>query len=349
MQKRLFSLVLALILVLSPALPARAASGYSDVPGGHWASADVDRATQLGIFNGVGGGRFGLGQPISRAAFVTALVRVFGWESVSPAQASFSDVKPDSWYYAAVETARANGAIPAASRTFRPNEDITRQEMASMIVRSLGYTSLAGSLSTYSSPFSDVKASKGFITIAYDLGIVNGVGSGRFAPASTATREQAAAMLVRLYDKLHGASLQVTSTNGLMPVRVDAPAATETTEIPTTPLEPMLELYLALQKLKNSGADMDSAVLCLTAGGIRTLTDKTGKLLGSDTLTASEVTGMLRSASARLYYSDRYDSAYCIYTPNGYQTATVWYQSERSRSAKLQLARLFGVTHYLME
>ena len=33
--------------------------------------------------NGVGEGRFGLGETISREQFVTILVRMFGWESVS--------------------------------------------------------------------------------------------------------------------------------------------------------------------------------------------------------------------------------------------------------------------------
>ena len=38
-----------------------------------------------------------------------------------------------------------------------------------------------------------------------------------------------------------------------------------------------------------------------------------------------------------------------IYAPNAYQTATVWYQSEESMAAKLRLARLFGVTRYVLE
>lgn len=348
MKKRILSLALTLVLALSMAAPA-AAAGYKDVPASHWSHASVTRATELGIFNGVGDGKFGLGQSITKAAFATALVRLFGWAEVTPDSPSFSDVAPGSWYYAAVETAKANGAIPASGKSFQPNKNITRQEMASMIVRGLGYTSLAGTLSTYSSPFTDVKASKGFITIAYDLGIVNGVGSGKFAPDSTATREQAAAMLVRLHDKLHGSSTQLKSAEGHTPLRVATPQATEATEIPTTPLEPMAELYLALQKQKNSGADLSKTVLCLTAGGVRTLTDREGKIIDGDTLSASQVRSMLHSTSARLYYSDRYDSAYCIYTPNGYQTATVWYQSERSQAAKLQLARLFGVTSYILE
>lgn len=51
----------------------------------------------------------------------------------------------------------------------------------------------------------------------------------------------------------------------------------------------------------------------------------------------------------RTYYSTRYESAYCIYQPNAYQTATVWYQSQESQAAKLRLARLFGVTRYIVE
>lgn len=48
---------------------------------GHWAAESIRRATELGLFNGVGGGKFGLGQPITRAAFVTALSRLFDWEA----------------------------------------------------------------------------------------------------------------------------------------------------------------------------------------------------------------------------------------------------------------------------
>ena len=89
MEKRIVSLMLAVALSLSLVVPALAASGsYSDVPANHWAAGSVQRATELGIFNGIGGGRFGLGQPITRAAFVTALVRLFGWEVVTPEMAS---------------------------------------------------------------------------------------------------------------------------------------------------------------------------------------------------------------------------------------------------------------------
>ena len=76
MKARILSLFLALTLLTGSASPALAAGGYSDVPKNHWAAQSVRRAGELGLFQGVGGGRFGLGEPITRAAFVTALVQI---------------------------------------------------------------------------------------------------------------------------------------------------------------------------------------------------------------------------------------------------------------------------------
>ena len=61
-----------------------------------------------------------------------------------------------------------------------------------MLVRGLGYTSLAGVASGYESPFSDITSNKGFIIVAHDLGIVDGVGEDRFDPTGTASSRTAA-------------------------------------------------------------------------------------------------------------------------------------------------------------
>ena len=349
MVKRLLSIALALALALSLALPAFAAdSGYADVPEEHWAADSVRRAAELGLFQGVGGGLFGRGQPITRAAFVTALGRLFRWEPVLPDKPSYTDVVPGQWYYSAVETARANGAFVTTDSAFHPDRHVTREEMAVMLIRSLGYASLAGAFSSYSSPFSDVVTNRGFITLAYDMGIVSGVGDGRFDPDSTATREQAAAVMVRVYDRLYAQSQRLEDTAGYTALAVPTPAAREGQELPTTPLEPLSELYAALQKRKRDGTDMDTLVLCLTAGGVRTVVSG-GKILESVSVSAEEVEAALAQPGVRTYYSTRHESAYCIYRHAGYQTVTLWYQSGESMSAKLQLARLFGVTRYVLQ
>jgi hypothetical protein len=349
MKKRITALVLALALWVTLVPMAGAVStGYTDVPETHWAADSVRRATSLGLFQGVGNGKFGLGQTMTRAAFVTALVRLFNWEEVTPAKATFTDVGAWRWYYTAVETAAANGALTTSSKTFRPQEAITREEMATMLVRALGYASLAGTVSSYQSPFSDVTTNRGFITVAYDFGIVTGVGNGKFKPSATATREQAAAVLVRVYDKLGASVNRLSSAGGYRQIRVTTPSPSESDTLPTTPLEPISELYDQLRSLSSAGADMSRAVLCLTEGGVRTIVSG-GRILSCDALTADQVSEILTTQSVHTYYSTRYESAYCTYRPNDYQSVTVWYQNEKSMNAKLQLAKLFGVTRYVLE
>lgn len=346
MKTRLISFVLALVLVLGMAAPALAAeSGYSDVPEDHWAAESVRRATELGIFEGVGGGRFGLGQPISRASFVTALVRLFGWETVTP-EGRFEDVPADSWYAAAVETAGANEALVSGSRNFRPQDNITREEMAVMIVRGLGYASLAPMAAELGTPFDDVTINEGFIAIAYDMGLISGMEDGRFAPGETASREQAAAVLVRLYERWYSESQRVDAGGYGELLVIPTPEATLDTEMPATPPEPMAELYAALRKARLDGLYMDGLILRLTAGGIRTVVSE-GEIAESGPITTAEVRELLDSG-VNDYYSTRYESAYCIYQPDESQTAVVWYQNEVSMAAKLQLARMFGVRRYTL-
>ena len=347
MKARILSLFLALTLLTGSASPALAAGGYSDVPRDHWAAQSVRRAGELGLFQGVGGGRFGLGEPITRAAFVTALVRLFDWEAERPQSPAFSDVPAGAWYFSAVETAFAHDAFRLQQGRFRPEEPITREEMAVMLVRSLGYTSLAVTLGAEECPFTDVSVSPGYITLAYDLGIVGGTGNGRFDPGSSAAREQAAAVLVRVYDKLHAASRQVQSAGNSRVVSVSTPMSDLDAAAPATPLEPIAELYRALRNAKNSGADPEKTVLQLTAGGVRTLVAG-GRVVSTAAVSAGEVRRILTSEDVSTYYDSRYESAYCIYRPNDAQTATLWYQSGESQAAKLRLARLFGVTRYVL-
>ena len=350
MKKRILSALLAALLCVT-LMPGVFAAGtvYSDVPADHWSVPSIERATELGIFNGVGEDRFGFGQSISRAAFVTALVRLFGWENVTPENATFADVTSGQWYYTAVETAAANGAVPAASKNFRPEEALGRGEMAAMLMRALGYTSLAGTISGDDCPFSDVTTNKGFITMAYHMGIISGMGDGIFAPNAPATREQAAAILVRLYDKLNTESEKLSSTKGRTELRIDISKAVEGAELPTTPLEPIAQLYDSLRELKEDGQDMSDVVLVLCAGGMRTIVSNEGKIISGEKITESQVKRIFERYNVRTYYSERYESAYCVYEPNFYQTVTVWYQSEESLAVKLQLARMFGVTNYVLE
>lgn len=200
-MKRVSALALVLLMLLG-ALPAPVrAADYSDVPQGSWARTIIDKAATYTLMEGVGNAKFGYGASITRAEFITVLCRMFGWESVDASAPSFGDVAAGKWYASYIETALTHDVLDKGS-AFRPDEPIRRLDMAVMLVRALGYRQLADSAEKFSLPFGDVTESCGYVAVAYDIGMVNGTGNGQFMPDAPAKREEAAAMLVRVYERM---------------------------------------------------------------------------------------------------------------------------------------------------
>lgn len=203
MKRRTLSVLLALVLLLCAAPLSPAARAFSDAQGS-WAADVIEKTRSYGLMEGYADGTFGVGRDITRGEFVTILCRMFSWETVTPQAPSYIDCAAGKWCYSYVETARAHDVMDA-SGAFRPDDYISREEMAVMLVRALGYSTLAQSLSSLALPFTDVKSNTGYIAIAYDIGMITGVtasdGSLRFLPHNSAKREEAAAMLVRVYER----------------------------------------------------------------------------------------------------------------------------------------------------
>jgi len=210
--KRYIALFAAIAMILSGftgVISAEAATGelpyeverFSDVPENHWAYEPVHYFRFLNITQGIGGNKFGLGQPVKKSEFISMLVRLMGWKEEEAQGNSFSDVKKDKWYYPYIETAVAHGVVLKTSENFYPDKQITRQEIAEAIVRTLGYGELAGQLKYLPSEFKDVTEGSEFTNMVKDFGISNGADGVSFLPESTAKKEEAVAMLVRMYQK----------------------------------------------------------------------------------------------------------------------------------------------------
>ena len=199
-MKRILGIILIVVMLL-PTL-AVASEGFNDVPASSWAVDEINSAVNYGLMEGMGDGQFGYGRTISRAEFVTVLVRMFGYDTHIEGS-SFSDVDEDSWYRPYIEAALKNGVIDEGT-SFMPDTPIVRRDMAVMLVKALGYEGIAEDAAGYEIPFDDVTVDRGYITVAYDLGIINGTSESTFDPENTAKREEAAAMLVRVYEKLEG-------------------------------------------------------------------------------------------------------------------------------------------------
>ncbi|MGN0710769.1 MAG: S-layer homology domain-containing protein [Anaerovoracaceae bacterium] len=205
LKKKAVAIAAAGIMLASgvPSASVYAAASFSDVPADSWAVKAVSDAEAYGLMKGQGEGLFGYGKTVTRAEFATMLCNMLKWQQVKPEESSFDDVAASAWYFPYVETAAAQGAIEK-SGSFFPNEPITREDMAVMFVKALGLTDAARIAENCSLPFNDVTSDKGYIGVAYDIGMINGTSDTTFAPDATAKREEAAAMLTRVYEKYYG-------------------------------------------------------------------------------------------------------------------------------------------------
>ncbi len=201
--RRLTALAVCLVFLISLSASALAVE-FPDVSPEHWAYHDIQQASDYGLIQGLDDGTFRPEERLNRASFVTILQRMFGWESVTPAAPSFTDVSPDDWYYAAAETALAHGVVDTGD-LFQPLAYITREDMAVMLVRALGYETLANDIAPTAASFPDVTDHAGHIALAAAFGLTTGVevdGQLLFQPDAFATRGQAAAMLNRVYQRM---------------------------------------------------------------------------------------------------------------------------------------------------
>lgn len=202
-------IVLALLAGAAP-VPASAA-GFQDVPDGYWAAESIQRSVDLGFLQGQSVARFGVGGEMSRSTFAVVLCRFYGWKTAAPKESSFQDVPASAEYAGAVEALLAQGVITKQRPDFRPDAALTREDLAVMLVRSLGYSALAGLVQELPSHFQDLHTNAGYIAMAYNLGLMNGTSADAFSPSRPVLREEVAVTLVRLYDKLHTAAPEITA------------------------------------------------------------------------------------------------------------------------------------------
>lgn len=181
-----------LLSTMSAMTVTAGAANYSDTAG-HWAESAVDRWSGYGIVQG-SGGAFRPNASMTRAEMATVLSKLLGL--TDKASNSFADVSSGAWYADAVLKCAAAGILKGDGTGANPNGTITREEAAVMMGRALAVEETSGSLS-----FADGAQvsgwAKGYVKAMSDKGIVNGVGSNRFAPAQNIDRASVVTILDR--------------------------------------------------------------------------------------------------------------------------------------------------------
>lgn len=185
-------------------LPERQGLPFTDVPVDAWYYNDVYYVYKHGLMNGTSETTFSPNSTMTRGMVATVLYRINGSPAVKDMANPFKDVKPDMYYTDAVTWAYCCGVIKGyGDGTFRPNQDITRQEFAAMLYR---YGCVNGNvdpdqvwpeLSGYSDADSVLEYAKTAMSWAVANGIINGTSATTLSPKGNATRAQCAAMLAR--------------------------------------------------------------------------------------------------------------------------------------------------------
>jgi len=131
-------------------------------------------------------------------AVVLAFAMILSMGAVSTF-AAYSDVEEGTKVYEAVGIlSNLNILTGFEDGTFKPDETVTRAQMAAIICRTLGYEDQAQS-SMGSTVFNDVAAdhwASGYINVAQAQQIINGYGDGNYGPEDKVTYEQAVKMIV---------------------------------------------------------------------------------------------------------------------------------------------------------
>lgn len=118
--------------------------------------------------------------------------------------ASFADVKNGSALFAYVENAVDRNLIDRnPSGNFNPDEPMTREEMAELIVRALGYNELAKKKDLFRLDIADADSVKfqGHVALVLGLGIMTASDEDLFRPQEEVTRAQAAVAFFRYLEQ----------------------------------------------------------------------------------------------------------------------------------------------------
>ena len=177
-------------------LTATTAAQFSDVNTGDWFYQNVMDAVAAGIVSGRGDGTFGPNDRITRRDFAIMVSKLLldGEDAPEATTTPFSDVAANDYGLNAIAYCAENGIISGFDGEFRPGDNITRQEAASVMKNALELTGTTSEL------FADDAAiatwAKANVYACKAAGVFNGDDNNNFNPTSTLTRAEAASIMV---------------------------------------------------------------------------------------------------------------------------------------------------------
>ncbi len=206
MKNRIISIIiLVALLTCTLATPVFAAGRvFYDLTTDHWAYSYIMAMAEEGIINGYEDETFRPENTVLRCEFVKLLSSCTKTLSIIKDALPFEDVDSGAWY--ALPLMRVKDYVNYYTRDgkkyFDPYADATREDVATAVVKALGYEP-AKNTKSLDSAFSDSskisKENKPYIAVAVEKNIIKGYEDKTFRPDASLTRAEAATLLFRAF------------------------------------------------------------------------------------------------------------------------------------------------------
>lgn len=178
----------------------------------HWAKRTIELLASRHLVAGMTATTFAPESSLTRAQTATFLVRALNLKPTS-SSISFSDVKSGAWYYSTVHTAAQAGLISGyPDGTFKPNQVVSRQEFASMVVRAARAANQAEALTAAEinqilAAYGDTNSisvwARTDMAHAIHMGLIGGFPDNTIQPVGISTRAQGTVITERLLRALN--------------------------------------------------------------------------------------------------------------------------------------------------
>ncbi|WAM33826.1 S-layer homology domain-containing protein [Caldicellulosiruptor morganii] len=191
---RIFSWVVILSFLIGFVNPAVFAKSFKDTSN-HWAKGVIDRwANTYNVANGYLDGTFKPSGMITRAEFAQLVSKVTGDALVKP-EINFKDVKENDWFYSAVRNL-ADYINGYPDGTFKPKNNITREEAACLLAKVFGIDKLQSNILSKFSDYNQVSSwAKEYLTAMVENGYMQGYADNSLKPKNYITRAVALTIL----------------------------------------------------------------------------------------------------------------------------------------------------------
>ncbi len=186
------ALTYTLACAVATPTPGLAPVRFSDVPTNNTFYPYVTCMVTHNIVSGYPDGTFRPNANMTRGQAAKIIVSAAGLaEKIAASQQTFSDVPATNTFWRSIEVAAMHGILTGyPDGTFRPNNNVTRGQLAKIAANAAGYTEVVTTQT-----FSDVSSEQPFylyIERMAQRGLISGYPDGTFRPGNGVTRGQAA-------------------------------------------------------------------------------------------------------------------------------------------------------------